>query len=231
MAKKVVIFIVEGPSEKKALEAIISEIIISDEIVFEVTYGDVTSNITKVDTNLIIPQLIEIITKTLNMRRFHVNDISEIVLLTDTDGTYIKDDDIKEVETNKVIYEERHIKTSDKNRIVLRNYVKANILNKLSGEKTIKVRETLIPFMIFYMSCNLDHVLYNERNLADNLKNQKAEEFSFSYDGKEKEFITFLEGHMIDKNDNYELSWAKIKLNNNSLLRYSNLWLYLKEYM
>ena len=231
MAKKVVIFIVEGPSEKKALEAIISEIIISDEIVFEVTYGDVTSNITKVDTNLIIPQLIEIITKTLNMRRFHVNDISEIVLLTDTDGTYIKDDNIKEVETDKVIYEERHIKTLDKNRIVLRNYVKANILNKLSAEKTIGVRKTAIPFMIFYMSCNLDHVLYNERNLADNLKNQKAEEFSFSYDGNEKEFITFLEEHMIDKNDNYELSWDKIKLKNNSLLRYSNLWLYLKEYI
>lgn len=231
MTKKVIIFIVEGPSEKKALEAIISEIIISDELVFEVTYGDITSNITKVDTNSIVPHIVGIINKTLNMRRFHVNDISEIVFLTDMDGTYIDDENIIEIQTDKVIYEEHQIKVANKNRIFLRNFVKANNLNKLSTEKTIEVRKTVISFKTFYMSCNLDHVLYNERNLADNLKNQKAEEFSISYEGNEKEFITFLEEHMIDKNDNYELSWDKIKIKNNSLLRYSNLWLYLKEYL
>jgi len=49
-----------------------------------------------------------------------------------------------------------------------------------------------IPYNAYYLSCNLEHVLHNDANINDNLKVEKAEEFSDSFFGRELEFLDFI---------------------------------------
>lgn len=80
------------------------------------------------------------------------------------------------------------------------------------------------------MSCNLDHVLHDSKNLPSNKKIDKANEFSDSYHGKEDEFIDFLLSDVILIQGNYTQTWEDIQKNNNSLKRGSNFALYLLKY-
>lgn len=229
MSKRIVLFIVEGLSEQNALYPILTEIITNNNIHFEVTYGDITSNY-KEDTSTTILQTLESIVNTfLTKRNFHVDDLLEIVFITDTDGTYIDEKQIKQHEEDKVIYEDNEIFCQEPFKLQVRNVIKSQILDKLSNINDLTIRNIKVDFKTFYMSCNLDHVLYNERNLKDN-KAVKAIKFADSYENKEQEFIPFLKQFMININHDYIKSWNEIKKKNNSLLRFSNLWLYLKRF-
>lgn len=74
----------------------------------------------------------------------------------------------------------------------------------------------------YYFSCNLDHVLYNIRNLKQELKEEYAINFADQYEGNESNFIKFINKDNFPLSNDYNESWDKIKLSLNSILRYSN---------
>jgi len=80
-----------------------------------------------------------------------------------------------------------------------------------------------IPYNAYYLSCNLEHVLHNDANVDDNLKVEKAEEFSDSYFERELEFLDFIRKDSFAVEGEYEETWEFIKQGSNSLNRYSNL--------
>lgn len=225
-SKKVILFVVEGISDKNALNPIIAELLQSERVYFEVVHGDVTSDYKRYTATNIKQKLTEIVNGYLNKSNFHVDDLLEIIWITDLDGAYIKEDNIVYTDIDKVEYYENEIKTRHTSEIHMRNIVKSGILNNLVRSNDLEVRGKLIKFQIYYMSCNLDHVLYNDRNLDPLQKNIKAIEFADSYAGIEERFIEFLDGFLLS--DDYETSWNKVKFQNNSLNRYTNLSIYLK---
>lgn len=229
MAKKVILFIVEGLSEQNALYPIISEILDQQSIYFEITYGDITSDYSEQTASNIIDKISAIINSYLSKRNFRVDDLHEVIFLTDTDGTFIKPQNIEYHGEDTVIYEDDRILTKNIMAIQMRNTIKSQILNRLFNLDSIVIRNVEVPFKTFYMSCNLDHVIHNERNMTGS-KVDKANEFADHFDGREKDFISFLKQFMIDEEHNFLESWVNITKSNYSLLRFSNLWLYFNPY-
>lgn len=62
------------------------------------------------------------------------------------------------------------------------------IIQELLNTKKI---DKIIKYRIFYMSCNLDHVLYDEINLKAEEKRPKAFEFRKKFNNDKNGFIEF----------------------------------------
>ncbi len=152
---KAVIFIVEGATDKRALENIFKKIYRYKEIHFEFTHGDITS-----DENI------------------------------------------------------------DKSKH------KREMINYLLTCDSIKG----IPYRCYYLSSNLDHALYNQLNLSDELKSQYSQTFYEQFMGKELLFIKFLEMEVVNGvSESFPESWRYIRKELHSLQRHTNLNIYFKE--
>lgn len=120
----------------------------------------------------------------------------------------------------KVVYSTTNIKAKSKYDIVNRNSLKRANLNKLIDCKFIWKD---IPYKIYYMSSNLDHVLYNEFNLTDDEKENKAHEFHGKYRKNVADFYSFISDSNFSVQGNYLGTWDFIKKDKNSLCRHTNL--------
>ncbi|MFY8264110.1 hypothetical protein ACOT7R_14555 [Clostridium perfringens] len=226
MSKKVMLFIVEGISDRESLSLILSRIIKNNKVQFYVVGGDITSEKGTTLQNC-ITKVNNCIKKFLKENKFLKGDILRVIHLVDTDGTYIEDAFVKQSQTNELIYKEDCILAKDIKSICERNKKKASILNKLYS--TTKISN--IDYSMYYFSCNLEHVLHDEQNLNDDLKCDYADKFIERYDGKEEEFIKFLNESDFAVDGDYSQSWKFIKDGLNSLKRNCNLHLLLNEYL
>lgn len=223
--RKVILFIVEGISDKNSLALILSRILKNERIEFHIIDGDITTRIDTTTQNCIQKVNKEII-RFLNINRFKRTDILRIVHLIDTDGAYISENLIKEYNTNKYIYTNENILTCDIVKAINRNDQKCKILNKLSSTSSISNTQ----YRMYYFSCNLEHVLHDEQNLDDNLKNEYSDKFVEQYYGNEEEFLEFINNSEFSVKGNYDKTWSFIKQGKNSLNRYCNLNVYFKDY-
>ena len=73
------------------------------------------------------------------------------------------------------------------------------------------------------MSCNLDHVLYNQLNTNDTEKENNAYLFARKYKNDIWGFCTFISESEFSVVGNYQKSWGYIKQNLHSLERHTNL--------
>lgn len=100
--------------------------------------------------------------------------------------------------------------------------------NKRKGEVLFKLRKTGkingIPYRIYFNSCNLEHVLYNElKDFTDEEKEILSDDFADKYDGRIEEFIEFISDVNIAVSGTYQKTWDFIEKDKNSLNRYSNM--------
>lgn len=147
-------------------------------------------------------------------------NIEKIIFLTDTDGCYISKTSVYySIEDQYFRYENDGVYTDRPENVINRNQLKARNLNTINSTDTVYN----LPIEVYYFSCNLDHVLYQERNLEQNLKVEYAYNFADSYENKEDEFIDFIGDDSLCLALDYKETWEKIKQDNNSLLRYTNL--------
>lgn len=217
--KKVIVFIVEGPSDEAALGSIMKEYFLSEEVQFVVVHGDITlKDYASVDTILNkINIQIEIVKK---RYRYGQEDFLKIIHIVDTDGVYIPKEDIKLDDVEKVRYYTNCIETKYPKAIAERNKAKADVLFKL--RKTGKIHD--IPYRIYFNSCNLEHVLYNElRNFTDEEKEELSDDFAERYEGKVNEFIEFISDTNIAVSGTYQKTWDYIEKGTNSLCRHTNM--------
>ena len=189
--KKIVLIIVEGPSDQEALGAVLSNLYPSDQIYLHIVHGDIT----------------------------------------DTDGAFISAENVVELlerdADEKVIYTTTEIQAENVKSIRKRNEQKSSNLNKLLGCSQIWD----IPYHVFYMSCNLDHVLHNKLGSTDEEKEQDAYVFAKKYHRATKDFCDFMihSDFSVVENYDYRSSWNYIKEELHSLERHSNFGLYLQE--
>ena len=81
---------------------------------------------------------------------------------------------------------------------------------------------------MFYMSCNLEHVLHNIQNAVDNEKVNLAERLEDEYIDNPEEFVKFMSNSSFTVQGEYKETWEFIKKDLNSLNRYSNFHLFFK---
>lgn len=86
----------------------------------------------------------------------------------------------------------------------------------LLGEQEIEN----IPYECYFMSCNLDHALYNKNNLTEEQKEKSAEAFRDLFMNHEEKFIPYIKTCAAqDMPKSYSGSWRYIKEDRHSLER------------
>ena len=87
----------------------------------------------------------------------------------------------------------------------------------------------LFPYGVYYFSSNLEHVLHNKRNLRRREKDELAKEFERKFLQNKEAFIKQMRDSEIAAEGDYEETWEFIGEGENSLKRYTNFGLCLKE--
>lgn len=212
--KKIVFVIVEGPSDQDALELLLNNIFDNNRVFVHVTYGDITSKKGNNSSN-IIKKVTEEIKKYANNNHFSKVHFRQVIHVIDMDGAYVSEDCIIEDSTaEQVIYSLDSIKTCNKQGIVQRNMIKSKNIDKLSETPVIWGE---IPYSVYYMSCNLDHVLYNKLNSSDEEKEKDSYNFALKYKSDIDGFKEFVSKSDFSVNEDYLSSWKYIKEDKHSL--------------
>ena len=218
--KKVMLFIVEGPTDETSLSTVLNHIFSSSTVKFQVVHGDIlTRDFTSSD------KIVEAVwnqVKAFMGSIYKKSDICCMVHLTDMDGVFIPDDAVIEDSAMKNSepphYTETQIRTPNRAGILDRNKRKQNNINRLS----ICPKIAGIPYSMYYFSLNLDHVLHGKTNISAWEKIQCAEEFDLKYGEDPDGFTLFMRESSFSVCDDYRGSWAFIKTGLHSLERHSN---------
>ncbi len=217
--KKVIVFIVEGPSEEAALGTIMKEFFSGNEVQFVVVHGDITMK-DYVSDDSILKKINQQIEGVKSRYRYGNDDFIKIIHIADTDGVYIPDADVIETDTEEIRYCKEHIEARNVSAVIERNRRKGDILYKL--RKTGKVNG--IPYRIYFNSCNLEHVLYGElRDHSDEEKQILSDDFAERYEGKSDEFIELISAPDIAVPGTYQRTWDYMEKDRNSLHRHTNM--------
>lgn len=217
--KKIMLFIVEGPTDETSLSTVLSRIFSSDTVRFQVVHGDV---LTKdfVESDKIIAAVNEQI-KLFRGSVYRPGDFCKVVHLADTDGAFIPEEAIKEEAAEGrqyPFYTDTQILTPEPANIVDRNARKSSNIAKLSSIGRIGG----IPYSFYYFSCNLDHVLHGRNNLSEAEKIVCSRDFDLKYADDPNAFIRFMKDESFAVQGTYQETWTFIKQGVHSLERHSN---------
>lgn len=223
---KVVLFIVEGATDKRALESIFRKIYRNRTVRFEFTHGDITSDETISKKN-VEDEIYKYVKSYIDISKIKKSDIWQIVQIFDMDGAYVDDSRIAEGETREFFYTEKEISCKNHEKILMRNKHKRELMEYLLSLQEIKG----ISYEGYYMSCNLDHALYGLLNLPDEEKKKRADSFYLAFWDHPELFLPFLVKYVVNGVPNsFPASWIYIKEDNHSLERHTNLHIYFSKH-
>ena len=217
--KKILFVIVEGPSDDTALGVAFNQVYDRDSVYIHITHGDITSK-KGVHSANIISKIGNMVRGYAKANHYKKTDFMQIIHIVDTDAVYISDDKvIEDSKLDKTTYESDGIYTSNVEEIVDRNRLKRDNLYRLRTQGLIWG----IPYRVYYMSCNLDHVLYDKRNSTDTEKENDAFAFAKKYKGKKDDFVKFISESDFSVMGDFKDSWKYIEKKMNSIERHTNI--------
>lgn len=233
MTKKFILFLVEGKNDEREIGAILHSPCFDQyrdkyQIQFLTSGGDVTSA-PKISDGNIQGKLNEIL---LDFRRngvpfnnIRVNEIQEFVQIVDMDGAFIPNSHIIKGDNNNFVYTDTSIIAPNVDYAIGRNRKKAEILKKLSEISQVGN----VPYSVYYASCNMDHVLFDERNPLPKVKTGCAYRFieKCSSNPSVLNDCIFRQGIMAE--GSYADSWVYIQQECNSLQRHTNINLFFSD--
>lgn len=216
--KKVILFIVEGPTDEDALSPVLKNIFQSDDVRFHVVHGDMTS-----DWSVSVSNAIKTVNNHIELERkrygFEKKDIIKVIHLVDTDGTFVPSDKIIFNTTKEMQYFSDRIESTVPEKVVDRNKRKSQVLCRLYSTSKVGT----IPYSVFYFSRNLEHVLHNNSaNLTDDEKIKYADAFADRYSSDKEGFWVFISSSDFAVPGDYKDTWNFIMQDINSLHRYCN---------
>lgn len=220
--------IVEGKSDETALGLIFDQWFQPQNVFIQITHGDITSdrNTTSQNITAKVGDLVKEYAASAYLRR---NDFQEVIHVLDTDGTFIPDQYIQENPgQDHTLYTPRNIVTRSRESISLRNQKKSACMNRLSTLTTVWKS---VPYHAYYMSSNLDHVLYDLQSSTDVEKEKHSMQFAKKYNHDLSGFIQFISASdfSVCRTYTYQSSWDFIKKDLHSLERHTNLGLCFEE--
>lgn len=219
-AKKVVLVIVEGPSDEDALGVLFQRFFDKNTVRVKVVHGDITTE-RQINSSNILNHITEIVKQSLKEYKLNKTDLLQVIHIVDTDGAYIPDSAIVfDENAKKPIYCPIQIKTDNPEGLVQRNQQKKTNLTKLYSTRFIWCN---IPYSVYYLSSNLEHALYDELNLTDEEKEKKALLFAKKYMNDIPSFVEFVQDSDFAVVNGYLPSWSFITKDLHSLERYTNI--------
>lgn len=237
--KKVVLFIVEGPSDMAALERPIKNLLEDNEQRIEATFliakCDVTSDCRNTPSN--IEQKINrfYFEPFFSANDFYYpKDVLEVVHIVDLDGTFIPEENCRSFDTEHFaadgfVYDPPYVYGETAEAVIARNRQKAANIKHLLTLDTIKVDSKTCPYSVFFFSSNIDHYLHDKLNLCGREKITKAEGFADRCDEDPNWFVRRICQHsQALKGMTHKESWAYIMQGTNSVKRHTNFNLYLE---
>lgn len=223
--RKVVFVIVEGPSDDTALGITLNQVFDKNLVYVHIMHGDITTRngVTSQNVVLKIGNEIKAYAKANHYKKA---DFKCIIHIVDTDATYLSEEKIiEDAENEKLSYQDEGIYTNNKDKVIARNKQKADNLFRLRSCGNIWG----VPYRVYYMSCNLDHVLYNKRNSTDEEKEQDAYDFAKKYKKDVEAFLEFMCNSSFSVKGDFKESWEFIEKDLHSIERYTNLSICLEE--
>lgn len=218
--KKIVLVIVEGPSDDSALGVILNRLFDKNKVHIEIMYGDITTdmNIDPVDIAKALGEVVKRYADSMHFKQLH---FQQVIHLIDMDGAYIPDDCvIDNPDAEKPVYTLTNIQTAKRDLLLRRNKHKQSKIERICGLQKVWGS---IPYRAYYMSSNLDHVLYGKLNSSDEDKENDAYAFAKRYKDDIDGFLKYISDSDFSRMEGYKESWTFIKKECHSLERYTNL--------
>lgn len=234
MMKKFVLFIVEGRNDQLEIQAILNTPYFTD---FRNKYSpeflalgkDITLDAPgKQSIRNAVEQVVRKWKKGENRLAQKVSNplIEEIVHITDLDGVGVTRDSIVQDDVGSFFYEDEIIRAANIEWVVQRNSIKKKNLKDLYA--TDKIEN--LPYSIFYASCNMDHVLSNQRNASRQYKDQYSKDYRNLCKANPELIFKSVLAKEIGTDLDYRESWQYIMEGTNSLKRKTNLNLLFEKY-
>ena len=229
--KKVIFVIVEGPSDETALGVLLSRHFDKDTVYTHVMHCDITTEYDKdthekVGATDITKKIAEEVKRWASSNHLKPEHFERIIHIVDTDGAFVAEDYVVQGNVDAPFYTLDKILCPVRENIIERNSRKAKNLSRLASTPTI----WKVPYNAYYMSCNLDHVLYNKQNSNDKDKENDAVKFALHYRESIPDFIDFISKSdfsykmkpELSLTENHKESWKEIQVGSNSLERRTN---------
>lgn len=218
--KKIVLVIVEGPSDDSALGVILNRLFDKNTVHVEIMYGDITTD-TSIDPGYIVKALGDVVKRYADSMHFKQLHFQQVIHLIDMDGAYVPDTCVIEnPAAEKPLYSLTEIQTANREKFLLRNKHKRSKIDKIC---TMQKVWGSIPYRAYYMSSNLDHALYGKLNSSDNDKENDAYNFARRYKDDIDSFLKYISDSDFSRMEGYKESWDFIKKECHSLERFTNL--------
>ena len=226
MTKKIILLLVEGPTDEDALALVFSNLVNDHDIEFEVLHTDITAD-EAMTVKYIESRMEDEINYYLKKNPFiEREDILKVVQMIDTDGAFIPSAMIQQSETGKTEYFETYIAAKNKDRLTRRNISKRKIVYYLAKADCIAG----FPYEIYFFSRNMEHVLHGiSEDLSDDEKEDLAFEIADRYSDRPMEFLKSLYDISFHVPGTYSETWKFIMENGNSLKRYCNVSLFFEK--
>ena len=215
--KRVLLFIVEGLSDKVSFEGLFIRFFESYNVQVAVMRCDVTTEVHSPEIKNYLNGKIE---EYCSIEKIKKTDIKAIIHLVDMDGAFVPDSAVVQTSTGETEYTEEQILAKNKDLMLKRNENKSIVLKTLNSMKAL----ANIDYRIYYLSRNLEHVLHNKKdNLTNAQKTVLSEEFEDLYADNMEGFLTFIADKTFASEGDYKQTWCFIEQGTNSLKRYCNL--------
>lgn len=159
---RVTLLVVEGPTDQTFLAEPLQQLfaLASQSVRFAVLGNDVTSD-ERLSDKSFISRIWSSIASTLSQLGLCKSDLSRIIQITDLDGAFIPDSNIVGGwKGNELFYTDNCIHAKDAQEIRRRNARKRRRIDTLLQINSLSG----IPYLLCYMSQNIEHVLVDERN-------------------------------------------------------------------
>lgn len=217
--KKVILIIVDGPTDEEALSPVLRKLFQSTQVRFHVVHGDLTSGLLTDNANA-VSTVNEHVKIEMDRYGYKRSDIMRIIHLIDTDGAFIPDENVTTGDAEMLRYEEDQIISGHPEKTMERNERKSQVLSRLYPVK--KVGGT--PYEVYYFSRNLEHVLHgSDQRLTNEQKVDYADTFADKYAEAPEQFVRFLSDSDFAVQGDYGETWRFIFEGTNSLHRHCNL--------
>ncbi len=225
---KVLLFLVEGATDKTSLGLAMSRLLSQSDIRFEIMDGDLTADF-HIPTTDIVKEVGNRVRDFAGRQHFEAKDFYKVVQIIDTDAAFIPDTQVLDMTGNpelsdygKGVYYDpaSGICARNPGSVIYRNHLKQAKVNRL---RTCAKIYRSIPYELYYMSMNLEHVFYNVPNASRDEKVSWANQLEDILVENPQQLVHFIKSPKIALGGNdYTGSWEFIETGANSLKRCSN---------
>ncbi|PJN64548.1 MULTISPECIES: hypothetical protein [Paenibacillus] len=224
--KKALFVIVEGESDSLFFFEELQRICRDEHIHIKAYHGDIFTDLNQ--QNIPIRDRVRTFFKD-RLDNLRISDFLGIIHFTDTDGAYANDEYVivDQQQQDKIRYHNRgiYVNSDDQQlKMQLRNKLKLEHTSNARKLMNITYKSTEIPYRLFYLSQNLEHLVFDALNVPDNEKVKKIVGAMSKQSGQVNVESLLKQHHPALSNitDKYRDSWDFIFQGDNSLQRYTN---------